>query len=65
MCGTSAAPRQTPLREGLDDDLTTHDGLHRQFVAVEQAHPNEWVDASSVHGDAAWSAIPPTFKGLG
>jgi hypothetical protein len=33
MYGTSAAPRRTPLREGLDDDLTTHDGLHRQFVA--------------------------------
>jgi hypothetical protein len=50
-------PRQTTLREGLDDDLTTHDCLHRQFIAVEQAHTDEWVDVRSVHGDAAWSAI--------
>jgi hypothetical protein len=28
-------PRQTPLREGFDEHLTTHDGLHRQFIAVE------------------------------
>ena len=51
-------PRQTPLREGLDEHLTTHDGLHHQFIAVEQAHPDEWVDVRSVHSDAAWSAIP-------
>ena len=52
MCGTLAAPRQTPLREGLDDDLPTYDSWHRRFVAVVQAHLNEWVDVSSVHGAA-------------
>jgi hypothetical protein len=47
-----------PLWEGLDANLTTHDGLHRQLITVEQAHPDEWVDVRCVHSDAAWSAIP-------
>jgi hypothetical protein len=32
--------------------------LHRQFIAVEEAHPDQGVDVRSVHGDTAWSAIP-------
>ena len=59
MCGKSPSlPRQNALRESLDESLTTHDCLHRQLIAVEQAHPDERVDVCSVHGDAAWSAIP-------
>ena len=34
MCGTSAAPRQTPLREGLDDDLTGSHVTRDSLVSV-------------------------------
>ena len=47
-----------PLRESLNDHLTTHHRLHRQLIAAEQAHTDEWVNVRSVHGNTAWSTIP-------
>ena len=57
-------PPTDSLREGLDDDLATHDGLHRQLVAVEQAHPDEWVDVQQRPRRRGVERHPPHVQGI-